>query len=147
MKITNVLFPTDFSENSLYALPYAVDMAKTYNAKLHLIYVIHDIGLAIGMDAPQLSLETIYEEIEAEAKGKLEGFGLDQRKGLNNIACVVLRGVPYEEIIKYAKTHSVDLIVIGTHGRKGVDRVLLGSTAERVVRNSSCPVLTVRKPG
>jgi nucleotide-binding universal stress UspA family protein len=63
---------------------------------------------------------------------------------LKDVEYTVIRGIPYEEILKFAEEKNIDLIVIGTHGRKGIDRVLFGSTAERVVRNASCPVLTVR---
>jgi nucleotide-binding universal stress UspA family protein len=146
MKITKILFPTDFSEGSVYAFPYAVDMAKTHDAELHLVYVNYDIIIATGLHVPHTSLDTLNRELEESAAKQLASFCLDQRKGINKIKTAVLRGVPYEELLKYAATEGIDLIVIGTHGRKGIDRVFFGSTAERLVRYATCPVLSVRKP-
>ena len=144
MTIKKILFPTDFSEGALNALPFAVNMAKCYGAKLHMLHVIYDVATASGLYVPHISFDALYKELEATANKELEMFGLEVRKDLKDIEFSLLRGVPYEEIIKFAKDNNFDLIVIGTHGRKGLDRVLFGSTAERVVRNASCPVLTVR---
>jgi nucleotide-binding universal stress UspA family protein len=147
VKITKVLFPTDFSEGAVYAFPYAIDMVKTYKAELHLVHILYDFVVATGLHVPHTSVDTLYLELEQSAAKQLENFGLDQRKDIPGIQTAILRGVPYEELLKYAETHGIDLIVIGTHGRKGLDRMLFGSTAERVVRNATCPVLTVRRPG
>lgn len=144
MQIKKILFPTDFSEGAMSALPYAVEMAKAYGAKLYLLHVIYDIATASGLHVPHTSVDKMYSEMQETAQKELERFGLRQREGLNNVEYSIKRGVPYEEILKFAKDNGIDLIVIGTHGRKGLDRVLFGSTAERVVRNSPCPVLTVR---
>lgn len=146
MKITKILFPTDFSEGALHAFPYAADLAKTYGAKLYLVHILYDIAVASGLHVPHTSMDTLYAELEVNAKKSLESFAYEMRKGIADIEFSVLRGVPYEETLKFAETHGIDLIVIGTHGRKGLDRMLFGSTAERIVRNAACPVLTVRKP-
>ncbi len=145
MQIKKILFPTDFSEGAKNALPYAIDMAKTFGAKLYLMHVIYDIATASGLHVPHTSVDQMYSEIQASAQKELERFGLKEREGLTDVEYSIKRGVPYEEILKFAKENNINLIVIGTHGRKGIDRVLFGSTAERVVRNSSCPVLTVRE--
>ncbi|MCX7913478.1 MAG: universal stress protein [Thermodesulfovibrionales bacterium] len=144
MQIKRILFPTDFSEGALNALPYAVEMAKAYGAKLYLLHVIYDIATASGLHVPHTSVDQMYSEMQQTAQKELERFGLKQREGLNDVEYSIKRGVPYEEILKFANENNIDLIVIATHGRKGLDRVLFGSTAERVVRNSSCPVLTIR---
>lgn len=146
MEIKRILFPTDFSEGALNALPYAVDIAKSYGAKLYMLHVIYDIATASGLHVPHISVDEMYKELDASARKELEKFGADVIRGIKDVEYVVIRGIPYEEILKFAKENKIDLIVIGTHGRKGLDRVLFGSTAERVVRNSSCPVLTVREP-
>lgn len=146
MKIKNILLPADFSEGSLYALPYAVDLARTYGAKLHMLHVLYDIATASGLYIPHASVDVMYKEMEANALKELERFGFSQREDFKDVEYTVIRGVPYEEILKFAKTKAADLIVMGSHGRKGLDRVLFGSTAERVVRNAECPVLTVRNP-
>jgi len=144
MKIKKILFPTDFSEGALAALPNAVDLAKSYGAKLYLLHVIYDMGMATGLHVPHVSLDALYDEMEKGAVKELENFGGELRRGLPDVECKVIRGVPYEEILKFAADNGVDIIVIGTHGRHGIDRVIFGSTAEKVVRNSACPVLTVR---
>ncbi|HMK44128.1 MAG TPA: universal stress protein [Dissulfurispiraceae bacterium] len=146
MKISNILLATDFSDGALHALPYAVDFAKTSGAKLHLVHVIYDVALATGMHIPHTSLDVLYKELEDTSRANLEAYALPQRKDITNVVYAVVRGVPHEEILKYATSKGIDLIVIGTHGRTGVDRLFFGSTAERVVRGASCPVLTVRKP-
>ncbi len=145
MQIKKILFPTDFSEGAKNAMPYAVDMAKTYGAKLCLLHVIYDIATASGLHVPHSSVDQMYSELQTTAQKELERFGMREREGLKDVEYFIKRGVPYEEILTFAKDNNIDLIVIGTHGRKGLDRVLFGSTAERVVRNSSCPVLTVRE--
>lgn len=144
MEIKKILFPTDFSEGALNALPYAVDLAKSYGAKLHMLHVVYDIATASGLYVPHISVDEMYKELDASARKELEKFGADKRMDLKDVEYTVIRGIPYEEILKFAEEKNIDLIVIGTHGRKGIDRVLFGSTAERVVRNASCPVLTVR---
>jgi nucleotide-binding universal stress UspA family protein len=146
MEIKKILFPTDFSEGALNALPYAVDIAKSYGAKLYMLHVIYDIATASGLHVPHVSVDEMYKELDISAKKELERFGVDIIKDIKDVEYTVIRGIPYEEILKFAKEKNIDLIVIGTHGRKGLDRVLFGSTAERVVRNASCPVLTVREP-
>ncbi len=146
MEIKRILFPTDFSEGAMNALPYAVDMVRHYGAKLYMIHVIHDLIAVSGLHIPHISVDEIYKEMAAAAKKELEEFGEIERRDAKNIEYAILRGVPYEEILKFVDKNNIDLIVIGTHGRKGLDRVLFGSTAERVVRNAPCPVLTVRGP-
>jgi nucleotide-binding universal stress UspA family protein len=144
MNIKKILFPTDFSQGSLNALNYAVDLSKKYGAKLYMMHVIYDIATSSGTYVPHISMTEMYEELEAGAKKEMDRFGVDERKDLKDIEYKVIKGIPYEEILKFAKDDNIDMIVIGTHGRKGLDRMLFGSTAERIVRNSVCPVLTVR---
>lgn len=146
MEIKRILFPTDFAEGAMNALPYAVDMARHYGAKLYMIHVIYDLIAVSGLHIPHVSVDEIYKEMATAAKKKLEEFGEIERRDVKNIEYAILRGVPYEEILKFVDKNNIDMIVIGTHGRKGLDRVLFGSTAERVVRNAPCPVLTVREP-
>ncbi|MDI6802187.1 MAG: universal stress protein [Thermodesulfovibrionales bacterium] len=145
MEIKNILLPTDFSESSLTAMKYASDMSRSYGAKLYLLHVIYDVAAASGLHVPHISVDEMYKELETNAQRELEKFGTEEKKGLKDVQHTVIRGVPYEEILKFASEKGIDLIVIGTHGRKGLDRVLFGSTAERVVRNALCPVLTVRE--
>ena len=144
MKFTKILFPTDFTEGALAAVPYAVDMAKSYGAKLCLLYVIYDMSATTGLQVPHASLDAMYEEMQKGSEREIGNFGAGIREGLKDVETKVIRGVPYEEILNFAAENAIDLIIMGTHGRSGLDRVIFGSTAEKVVRHSDCPVLTVR---
>jgi len=146
MKINKILFAADFSEGSSSALPYAVDMAKQYGSKLYLVHVVFDVAKTSGWYVPHTSIDEIYKDMEKGAKSELEKMFIDEMRGFKEIEHVVLKGVPYEEIIKFSGDNKIDLIVMGTHGRKGIDRMLFGSTAEQVVRKAPCPVLSVRLP-
>jgi nucleotide-binding universal stress UspA family protein len=144
MKIKKILFPTDFTEGALAAMPYAADLAESYGAKLCLLHVIYDMSASTGLHVPHVSLNAMYEEMQKGAEKEIGNFEAEMRVKLKDVETQVLRGVPYEEILKFARENSVDLIIMGTHGRSGLDRVIFGSTAEKVVRNAECPVLTVR---
>lgn len=144
MKIEKILFATDFSEGSAIALPYAVDMAKKYGARLYFVHVVYDITKATGWYVPHVAIGEIYGEIEKNARAEIEKIGTDEMRGFEDIEHIILKGTPYEEIIRFATDNKIDLIVLGTHGRKGIDRVLFGSTAEQILRSAPCPVLSVR---
>jgi len=144
MEIKKILFPTDFTEGALAALPYAIDLAKSFNAKLYLLHVIYDMSTSTGLHVPHASLDAMYEEMQKGAEKEIEKVGAEMREELKDVETQVLRGVPYEEIRKFAGEKGVDLIVMGTHGRSGFDRIIFGSTAEKVVRKAACSVLTVR---
>ncbi len=146
MEMKTILFATDFSEGALHALPHAVDLAKRYGAKLHIVHVLYDLAKTTGWYVPHVSVDEIYQDLEKSARAELEKTFIDDMRGFKDVEHVVLKGTPYEEIVKFAGDKKVDLIVIGTHGRKGIDRLLFGSTAEQVVRHAPCPVLTVRLP-
>ncbi len=146
MDIRRVLFATDFSEGSSHALPYAADIARQYGAKLFLVHVIYDVAKSAGWYVPHVSIDEIYNDMEKSARAELEKSFVDEMRGLSDIEHVVLKGIPYEEISKFAEEKRIDLVVLGTHGRRGIDRMLFGSTAEQVVRNAPCPVLSVRIP-
>jgi nucleotide-binding universal stress UspA family protein len=146
MEIKNILFPTDFSEGSAQALQYAVDMSKRYGAKLYVVHVIYDIAKATGWYVPHVSMDEMYKDIQEGAKKELERFGVEELAGVKNVERRVITGVPHEEIINFVRANKIDLIIMGTHGRKGIDKILFGSTAAQVVRHAPCPVLTVRLP-
>ncbi len=146
MQIRRILFATDFSEGSSHALPYATDIARQYGAKLFLVHVIYDVAKSAGWYVPHVSIDEIYHDMEKRAKAELEKSINEDLRDLKDVEYVVLKGIPYEEIAKFAEDNKIDLVVLGTHGRRGIDRMLFGSTAEQVVRNAPCPVLSVRRP-
>jgi len=128
-------------------LDYAVSMAKDCQAKLILLYVIQDISIADWYIPSSLSAADLIEDMQKSATKEMEKWAAEARRQVQDVDALVLRGVPFVEIIKTAKERNADMIVIGTHGRTGIDHMLFGSTAEKVVRKSPCPVLTVRIAG
>jgi nucleotide-binding universal stress UspA family protein len=138
--LKNILVATDFSEPAEVATDYGQDLARSYGATLHVMHVIEDM---LAMYAPELgfALPSIEQNIEAAVHRDLDAMS---RRGDESFKTVVTRAsnVSYA-ITQYAKAHTIDLIVVGTHGRGAVSRFLMGSVAERVVRTAPCPVLTV----
>jgi nucleotide-binding universal stress UspA family protein len=142
-----ILVPTDFSKSSQNALSYALALAEKFGAEVHLLHVVADLALFIPeavMPAPPMVPPV--EQFAAAAREALERA----IKGLQKPGIVihpeVVEGVPYEEVLRFARERNVDLIVIGTHGHTGLAHIFLGSIAEKVVRRAPCPVLTVRHP-
>ncbi len=149
MMFKKILFCTDFSENSHWAFTYALDLAKNYKSKLLIFHVtpepVHPEQLSIYL--PQEKLNELRVSHKKEIDRQLKINYLTKMKGFKNYKVFLKEGEPFIEIIQTVKKESADLIVMGTHGRTGLDHVLFGSTAEKVVRKSPCPVLTVRLPG
>lgn len=144
MKFNTILFATDFSESSDHAFEYAFTLAKQFDSKLAIIHVINEPVDLRGFYVPHISFEKLEEEIEQGAWKVMEKFCKTKLKDYGNHECFVVPGIPYDEIIKKANEVGASLIVMGTHGRTGFDHVLFGSTAEKVVRKSPVPVMTIR---
>ncbi len=147
MQIKTILFPTDFSQGARAAMDHAVSLARDYQARLILLYVIQDISVAEWYIPSSLSMTDLMEDMQKSAWKEMDRWADEISSRLASTEKIVVRGVPFVEIIRTAKEKNVDLIVIGTHGRTGIDHMLFGSTAEKVVRKSPCPVLTVRIAG
>ena len=147
MQIKTILFPTDFSNGARAALDYALSLARDYKARLILLYVIQDVSIAEWYIPSTLSVADLIEDMQKSAWKEMDKWAEEAAAKVKDVEKVVVRGVPFVEVIKVAKDRSVDMIVIGTHGRTGIDHMLFGSTAEKVVRKAPCPVLTVRIAG
>jgi len=139
------LVPVDFSEYANQAVEYAIGLASKLGARLTLLHVIQSLPLA-GIDMGVTLPYAYIQDLEAEITNRMQAY-LERvtAAGLEGEIAVV-HGVPFQEILETAKTQQVDLIVMGTHGRTGLQHVLLGSVAEKVVRLAPCPVLVVRQP-
>jgi nucleotide-binding universal stress UspA family protein len=136
-----ILAPTDGSDGTRAAVEHAIDLATTYDAALHTIYVVDtNVGLDSSIPGTLDALEEAGENAIDAVIRRAEAAGVDTIEG------VVARGTPHRAVLDYVDEHDVDLVVMGTHGRTGLDRYLLGSVTERVVRLSDAPVLTVRMP-
>ena len=145
LEIRTILAPTDFSVHSVKALKYACGLAERFNAEIHLLHVLSDFVPA-GPDpllTPVLPPD-FYTESETQSLATLDK-ALDPSWGKPaSVTKTVRWGDTAEEIVSEARDKGVDLVVIATHGRTGLEHVLLGSVAERIVRECPCPVLTIR---
>jgi len=143
--LKNILVPFDFSECSDQALRYGLELARKFDATLHLVHVVQDPATqpwaAEGFAIPLLEVTDQWLK-EAEERLAAAVPDLDRRRARVD----ALLGENYPEVLRYAEEEAIDLIVMGTHGRGGVSHLLLGSIAEKMVRRSPCPVLTVRHP-
>jgi nucleotide-binding universal stress UspA family protein len=140
--LQNILCPIDHSKHSESALKYAISLALKDKSTL---YLLHVLDSRKGEEAEGISeLVSIDEKGLGDLKDKLEKSVPEEIRA--EIACEALinQGVPFDEIVTVAKNKSIDLIVMGTHGRKGLSHVVLGSTAERVMRDAPCPVMIVK---
>jgi len=147
MQIKTILFPTDFSNGARAAMDHAASLAQDYHARLILLYVIQDISIAEWYIPSSLSVADLLEDMQKSATKEMDKWAVEVSAKVKDVEKMVVRGVPFVEIIRTAKDTQADLIVIGTHGRTGIDHLLFGSTAEKVVRKAPCPVLTVRVAG
>jgi nucleotide-binding universal stress UspA family protein len=137
MLMRNVLVPLDFSDVSEAALAYARNLARTFGARLHVMHVMENDFLRPMASDPHVHAEAM----ERHLAGKLTDH---DRQALHAVTVMRKSDAPAEEIVKYANSEDIDLIVMGTHGRKGVAHFFVGSVAEHVVRSAPCPVLTMR---
>ncbi|MCU4802123.1 universal stress protein [Halobacteria archaeon HArc-gm2] len=134
-----ILFPTDGSDGAETALEHALDLAAVHDAAIHVLFVVNTTYLggsaaeATTVDALRTTGETTVEE----SADRVRDRGVD-------VTTTIRSGEPYREILDYADEAAADVIVMGTHGRRGLDRYLLGSVTEKVVRAADVPVLTVR---
>ncbi|WP_049899118.1 universal stress protein [Halococcus agarilyticus] len=138
-----ILVPTDGSPGADRVADHAAELAAIHDAELHAIYVVNTAGYA-GLPA-DTAIEGLGTMLHDQGKAALDRAA--ERVGDVPFERVLVDGTPSAEIVEYAEGEECDLIVMGTHGRGGIDRLLLGSVAERVVRTSSVPVLTVRVDG
>jgi nucleotide-binding universal stress UspA family protein len=141
-----IVCPIDFSEFTDEILKYAVNITKKFNAELHLIHIIPNLNYFTPYESfltPE-NLVAIEKNIEKEVEEDFEKVMKDIDMPLKKI---VKTGVTFVEIIDYIKEEDIDLVVMGTHGRSGIEHILIGSVAEKVVRKSPCPVLTIRPRG
>lgn len=142
--IEKVLFATDFSEASEQAFQYAILQAKQFNAKLLVFHVINELEFPIHGIFPDRYVDDFKKEMTAAADRMMKEFCGKNCTDFEACQCKIETGIPFKKIVEKAEAEEASLIVIGTHGRTGAKHVVMGSTAEKVVRSAPCPVLTVR---
>ncbi|HCN04916.1 MAG TPA: universal stress protein [Bacteroidetes bacterium] len=144
LSIQAILVPTDFSENASKALSYAKELAKGTKAKLHVVHIVEPVIYPADWSYAQVGFADIEQELQKNAETELEKLRGELSSEGFDVDTKVLRGRASDEIVAYCKEHQIGIVAMGTHGRSGLEHFLFGSTTERVLRKSPCPVLSVR---
>ncbi|MBE9520729.1 MAG: universal stress protein [Proteobacteria bacterium] len=139
MEIKKILVPVDFSENSKKILDSASDIAGKFGAALSVVFVVQSFDDYSGFFVPHMPVAKFEEEMVQGAEQKMDSF----MGGYENVEAKVLIGDVGEEVVRYAEEIGIDMIIMGTHGYKGLEKVMFGSVAEKVVKTAPCPVLTI----
>ena len=147
LRIERILCPVDFSDFSANAYHYALSMARHYQAALFLTHVVDFDLPPYEYYTPAVDFDEMFRKACADAREQLQEFAKSRSSNGIHPECFVQEGAVTDSILSFAEAQMVDLIVMGTHGRKGFDRVTLGSVAEKVIRKAHCPVLAVHMPG
>ncbi len=138
-----ILCPVDFSEISSSIVPYVKSLAEKYDADVHVLFVARLFKYFENIYVPAVSIRSFEDNLCKGARKRLDEFVQEHLKEMPNVTAEVIPGDPSQEIIKYIENEGIDLVVIGTHGRKGLDHIVFGSVAEHVVKNSPVPVVSV----
>lgn len=144
--VNKILVPIDFSDYSKNSLKYAIFMAKEFNSELALVYVVEPVIYPPDFSMGQVVFPTTDHDMYGRANEELDKLAKSEIPQEIKVKIIIKTGKPFIEIIETAKEENADLIIIATHGHTGVEHILFGSTAEKVVRKAPCPVLTLRDP-
>jgi len=147
-RIKTVVTPIDFSDNSSLVMESAAYMAGTFKADLHVIYIVQNFEDYSGFFVPQMNVPNIEHELFVGAQEQMEKFCNEHSSffvsiGAHEVVHKVLVGDVSEKIVEYASEFGGDMIVMGTHGYKGLERIMFGSVADKVVKTAGCPVMTI----
>ena len=148
ISLKSILVPTDFSKQSQSAIRYGVEFALKFGAKLHVLHAVQDVANflpELGFINPAAALSNIEPMLQSASKSMEEFLKPYKNQGVEFVTHC-LQGNPLDEIILLAKEENIDLIILGTHGHTGLAHLFLGSLAETLVRQSPCPVLSLRSP-
>jgi len=138
-----ILFPVDLSESSANIVPYVQIVARKFEAQIHILFAARVFEYFTSIYVPHPSINKFEKEIIAGAEKRLYEF-LDEHFGeFPNAKAAVVAGDASEQILYHINDHHIDLVIMGTHGRKGMDKIIFGSVAERVVKMSPVPVMVV----
>ena len=142
-EVKKILVPVDFSENSQKVLHTAEDVAARFKAELVVVFVVQSFDDYSGFFVPHIPVIQLEEEMVKSAGEKMKSFVAETLNGSVPYSTEVLSGDVVEEINRFAEQEKVGMIVMGTHGYKGLDKILFGSVAEKIVKTAPCPVLTI----
>lgn len=142
--LRKILVPIDFSEYSKKALHYAIPFARQFHAKILLLYVVEPTIYPADFSFGQIGMPNVENELRVKGEQELQELITNEIKGVVPAEAIVKVGLPFVEVVSFAKEEGIELIIVATHGHTGVEHVLFGSTAEKIVRKAPCPVLVVR---
>ncbi len=142
--IAKILVPIDFSDYSKSALRYAVEFNRDFKAELVLIYVVEPVIYPADFSFGQVALPSMEGELRERGQHQLQALSEREIPVEMPSRCLVRSGKPFQEIVGLAEEESADLIIIASHGHSGIEHLLFGSTAEKVIRKALCPVLSIR---
>lgn len=142
-EIKKILFPVDLSETSEKIVPYVQTMAEKFNAEIHLLFVARMMDYFVSIYVPHPSIDQFVGEVTEGAKKRLKEFAAEHFSKFFVAEPVVISGDASDEIIRYCENRGIDLLIMGTHGRKGLDKVIFGSVADRVSKMATVPVLLI----
>ena len=143
VEIKRILFPCDLTENSSKILPYVLSISEQYNSMIYLLHVVQDLHKWGKVYIPHPSTDVFEKEALEGAEKAMDMICEEQLESCPNFQRRVVSGDPVTEILKTIESEGIDLIVMGTHGRKGLEHTIFGSVAENVVKKSPVPVMTV----
>lgn len=143
IEIKNILFPVDLSTASPKLVPYVKSMAEKYESEINLLFIARNLKYFADMYVPDPTIMTLEREVIQGAAKRLEEFKNKYFEGIKNVQTSVVHGDPAGEILEYINNNQVDLVIMGTHGRKGLDKIVFGSVADRIVKASLVPVLLI----
>lgn len=138
-----ILVPVDLSNTSPRIVPYVKTMAKKFKSEVHFLFVVRVFENIRAIYVPNISVQTLEKEILDRAQERLAEFADKYFKSFPNVQTAVVRGDISEEILNYIVKQKIDLLILGTHGRKGLEKIAFGSIADRVAKKSPVPVLLV----
>jgi nucleotide-binding universal stress UspA family protein len=142
LEIKKVLFPCDLTENLSKLLPYVLSIAEKYNSMIYLFHVIDDNPYRWGIP-PHYSVAFDKQKLLSGAEKAMDKVCEEKLQGCPNFNRKIIFGYPATEILKIIKSEGIDLVIMGTHGREGLDHAIFGSVAEKVIRKSPVPVLII----
>ncbi len=142
-EFNEILFPIDFSEVPPKIVPWVLTMAKRFDSNIHLLFVARSLEHFSRMYVEWGTINDFQEGVIKGAELKMDEFATAHFEGYPSCKTKVILGDAAEEILNYIESEGIDLVIMGTHGRKGLERILFGSVAERVIKTSSIPVLSI----
>ena len=143
MKFNKILLPVDLSESSPKIVPFVTGIAEKFDSKIHILFVARIFQYFAGIYVPHPSIDKFENEIAEGARKSLKEFTRKYFKDPESITTAVVKGDAAEQIIKYIEDQGIDLLIMGTHGRKGLDKVIFGSVAEKLSKTTPVPIMLV----